>query len=180
MTNKEKLLKFIEKIPEKYKKGYIYSGSYSQKMTELGKLSSKKLKIKIHGDYIIDLPYSSSELDGITIYLYKYETRLEIYLDLLFNYLSEKNDLSKLDRLFNKDLGNKVKIINGILSAFSIDDILFFLEKYPMNMPGGFILNGHYDEEYNLLMSFVSRYINLSYFPSKKTLIKIINHLKNI
>ena len=177
MTKKERLLIFIDKIPEKYKKGLSYHKGSSYELIEIGKIVSKKLELNIHGDYIFKLPYTPSELDSITNYLYKYEDKLEIYLDLLFSYLSEINDLSILESLYHKDLRNKIKVINGILSAFSIDDIVFFIEKYPMNMYGRFTLNGYYDEEYSLLMDFVSKYINLSYFPSKKTLIKILNHI---
>jgi len=176
---KHNLLEFIKSLP----KSCIKDNIQGQKLSEIAKETSKNLGLKIHQDYIIDLPYTASTLEGIVYSIIDSKNSdyfLNKYLDLLFEYLKSKNpDLIKLSNLFNGI--KKIYIITGILSAFSIDDIHFYCKQNPRRFfTGEYYLNGEYDDKYTELITYISKYIRLNYFPSIETLLKIKKHIFSI
>ena len=169
------ILDFIKALPKKYVRDSI--GNY--KLTEVAKDTSKRLGIKIHQDYIIDLPYTPSTLEGIVYALRGQESLKNKYLDKLFEYLKQKNpDLIVLNPLFNGQ--NKINIITGILSSFSVNDIYFYCKENPRGFYGGYYLNGKISEKYTYLITFIEQFIMLNFFPSFETLNKIKDHLDSL
>jgi len=172
---KYQLLEFIKNLPKKYITDYIED----HKLAEVAKETSKKLGIKIHQDYIIDLPYTASTLEGIVHAIKSQKSLVDRYLDLLFEYLKSKNsDLYKVSPLFNGD--NKIFIITGILSAFTIEDIYFYCKENPRIFYGGYYLNMKYNEEYTNIMNYITKYLRINFFPSFETLNKIKNRINSL
>ena len=169
------ILEFIKTLPKKY----IIDSIEGYKLTEVAKETSKKLGVKIHQNYVIDLIYTSSTLEGIVYSLRNHKHLLSKYIDLLFDYLKSKNsDLYKLSPLFSGD--NKIHIITGILSAFSIEDIYFYCKETPRVFYGNYYLNMQYNEEYSNIMKYVTKYLRINFFPSFETLKKIKNHIDSL
>ena len=173
--NNYSILEFIKTLPKKYVRNSI--GSY--KLTEVAKDTSKRLGLKIHQDYIIDLSYTPSTLEGIVYALKSQPSLQNKYLDLLFEYLKQKNpDLLVLSPLFSGQ--NKINIITGILSSFSVDDIYFYCKENPRGFYGGYYLNMEYNEKYTYLITYIEQFIMLNYFPSFETLLEIKKHIDSM